>query len=313
MNQPSATDSAIMQARSLMRAKEYQKAVSVLRNLLEKDSSDEDVMELLGMACFFMKDYEGARDAFEQLTRHNSGHTKAWVNLGAVLNRQGEYKKAVDALRRAVQKDRRCAEGYYNMGIAQKGLNLLTMAISAYKEAIKLKPDLVDAHINLGNIYAEMKNLGLAQKCFLDALKHDPQSKKAQSCLEKIQATQKVARKETSPFGRLVNVAELDRQLKTSGPRVLDALARQAERDLVQAVTKKIRPSAKEIPTVLQESLHAQLHRLERIVLQSENRLSSTEQIEFFEQTVNDLHRMKAVINDGIAELREHLASGSQS
>lgn len=309
MNQPSATDSAITQARSLMRAKDYQRAISVLQNLLEKDVADEDAMELLGMACFFSKNLDGARDAFEQLTRHNPGHSKGWVNLGAVLNRQGEYKKAVDALRRAVQKDRRCAEGYYNMGIAQKGLNLLTMAISAYKEAIKLKPDLVDAHINLGNIYAEMKNLGLAQKCFLDALKHDPQSKKAQSCLERIQATQKVAKKEVSPFGRLVNVAELDRQSKTSGPRVLDALERQSERDLVQAVTKKIRPSAKEIPQVLQESLQAQLHRLERIVLQSESRLSSSEQIEFFEQTVSDLHRMKSVINEGLSELREHLAN----
>lgn len=308
MNQPSATDSGIQKARTLMRAREYPKAISLLQNLLEKDSSDEDLMELLGMACFFARDFDKARDAFEVLTRHNPGHTKAWVNLGAVLNRQGEYKKAIEALRRAVQKDRRCAEGYYNMGIAQKGLNLLTMAISAYKEAIKLKPDLVDAHINLGNIYAEMKNLGLAQKCFTEALRHDPQSKKAQSCLDKIHATQKVVKKEASPFGRLVNVEELDRQSKSSGPRIMDAMARQAERDLVQAVTKKIRPSAKEIVPLLQESLHSQLHRLERIVLQTENRLSSSEQLEFFEQTVSDLHRMKTVINDGLAELREHLS-----
>lgn len=307
MNQPSAADSGLQKARTLMRAREYPKAISLLQDLLEKDSC-EDAMELLGMACFFAKDFDKARDAFEMLTRHNPGHTKGWVNLGAVLNRQGEYKKAIEALRRAVQKDRRCAEGYYNMGIAQKGLNLLTMAISAYKEAIKLKPDLVDAHVNLGNIYAEMKNLGLAQKCFTEALRHDPQSKKAQSCLDKIHATQKVVRKESSPFGRLVNVEELDRQTQTSGPRLMDAMARQAERDLVQAVTKKIRPSAKEIVPLLQESLHSQLHRLERIVLQTENRLSSSEQLEFFEQTVNDLHRMKTVINGGISELREHLS-----
>ncbi len=169
------------------------------------------------------KDFAGARQTYEEITRINPGNIKAWVNQGAALNRMGEYKKAVEVLRRTLQKDRKCAEAYYNMGIAQKAMNLNTMAISAYKEAIKLKPDLVEAHLNLGNIYVDMKNMGLALQCFQTALKHDPNSKKARASLENASVNQKTLRKATSPFGRLVDIAALDKQNAEITPRVLSS------------------------------------------------------------------------------------------
>jgi tetratricopeptide (TPR) repeat protein len=230
------------------------------------------------------------------------------VNLGAVLNRLGEFRKAVEALRRALQKDRKCAEAYYNMGIAQRGQNLNTMAISAYKEAIKLKPGLIEAHLNLGNIYVDMKNMGLALQCFQAAVRLDPNSKKARSSLEKAQLNQQNARRVVSPFGRLVDVKELDRQNVETGPRELDAASRHAERELVQEVTRKVRAGAKEMLPMLEETLHGQLHRLERIVLQTENRFSSAENVESFSQTLGDLLRLRSVIKEGLGEIREHLS-----
>ena len=59
---------------------------------------------------------------------------------------------------------------------------------------------------------------------------------------------------------------------------------------------------------MLEETLHAQLHRLERIVLQSENRLSSAENVESFSQTLGDLRRLRTVIKEGLGEIREHLS-----
>jgi tetratricopeptide (TPR) repeat protein len=223
MTQQTSDDSFMKLSRDLFKQKRYAEAAEILQIMLEKDPRDEVVLEMLGMARFYNKEFEAAREVFESHTKQNSGHAQAWVNLGAVLNRLGEFRKAVEALRRALQKDRKCAEAYYNMGIAQRGQNLNTMAISAYKEAIKLKPDLIEAHLNLGNIYVDMKNMGLALRCFQTAIQLDPNSKKARASLEKAQATQKNARKEVSPFGRLVNIAELDRQNVETGPRELDA------------------------------------------------------------------------------------------
>jgi tetratricopeptide (TPR) repeat protein len=295
--------------RQLIRNREFDAAVSQLEERLRSEPKNETALELLGMACFMAKKYEASREAFDRLTKADPTLVNAWVNLGAVCNRLGDHKKAVDALRRAVQRDRKCAEGYYNMGIAQKAMNLNTMAISAYKEAIKLRPDMVDAHLNLGNIYVEMKNLGLALQCYQNALKHDPNSVKAKQALEKAQSNQKFARKVENPFGRLVDVKTLAARQGDAAPRVIDATQRTEERELVQAVTKKIRPSAKGMVPILDESLPAQLHRLERIVLATDARLSSAEHMDVFTQTIHELLDQKQAVADGLNEIRAHLAA----
>ncbi len=223
MSNESAAMQIIRSSRELIRGQKYAEACDQLQKLLEMDPREEDALELLGMANFLRREMEQARDCFERLTQLNPSHTKAWVNLGAILNRMGEHKKAIEALRRALQRDRKCAEAYYNMGIAQRALQMNTMAISAYKEAIKLSPEMVDAHINLGNIYMEMKNIGLALKCFQTALQHNPKSAKARNCLEKAKASQKISRREASPFGRLVNIEDLARQGTLTSSRELDS------------------------------------------------------------------------------------------
>lgn len=308
MTQQTSGDSFLKLSRDLFREKRYAEAAEILQIMLEQDPRNEAALEMLGMTRFYNKELQAAREVFERHTKLNSGHTQAWVNLGAVLNRLGEFRKAVEALRRALQKDRKCAEAYYNMGIAQRGQNLNTMAISAYKEALKIKPDLIEAHLNLGNLYVEMKNLGLALKCFQTAVRLDPNSKKARSSLENAQMNQQNARREVSPFGRLVDVKELDRQNVETGPRELDAASRRAERELVQEVTRKVRASAKEMLPMLEETLHSQLHRLERVVLQSEVRLSSGDTIEVFSKTMGDLRRLQTVMQESLAEIREHLS-----
>jgi hypothetical protein len=153
-----------------------------------------------------------------------------------------------------------------------------------------------------------MKNMGLALQCFQAAVRLDPNSKKARSSLEKAQLNQQNARRVVSPFGRLVDVKELDRQNVETGPRELDAASRHAERELVQEVTRKVRAGAKEMLPMLEETLHGQLHRLERIVLQTENRFSSAENVESFSQTLGDLLRLRSVIKEGLGEIREHLS-----
>lgn len=313
MSQNSATHVSLKNCRALVREQKFPVAIKHLQILLEQDAENEDVLELLGLAKFLSKDLEGARDTFEQLTRINPAHIKAWVNLGAVHNRMGDHRKAVDVLRRTLQKDRKCAEAYYNMGIAQRAMNFNTMAISAYKEAIKLKPDLVEAHLNLGNIYVDMKNMGLALQCFQAALKHDPNSKKAKTSLENAMSNQKTLRKSTSPFGRLVDVDELDKQNAEVTRRVLSAGDRVSERELVQAVTKKVRTSAKELVPILEEALPGQLHRLERIVLQTDNKLSSAEHFESFEESLVLLDDLKTSITNELNQLREQLKSGKKS
>lgn len=305
-SEPAAND-PLLKARQLLRSRHYEDAVRLLQNLLEDDTIAEEALSLLGMAHFLSKDFQSAAKVFETLTRQFPLSKGGWINLGATLNRLGEFRRAVDALRRAVQRDRRCADAWYNLGFAQRGMNMTTMAISAYREALKLNPRMADAHLNLGRIYADSGNLSQAQKSFLEVLKIDPASKKAQALLEGVQVVLKASKKSESPFGRLVNIEELDRRNVSSAPRVLSVGQRQQERELVQAVTKKIRQEARDLLTLLEESLHTQLHRLERIVLDTESRLQSDEPVEAFSTSRSELTQRMAVITSSLDEIRRHL------
>ncbi len=296
MNKETPTKKALRESRELIRAQKYAEACHHLQKLLEEDPKEEDALELLGMTNFFQQKLEPARECFERLTQLNPAHTKAWVNLGAILNRMGEYKKATDVLRRALQRDRKCAEAYYNMGIAHRALQMNTMAISAYKEAIKLTPSMVDAHINLGNIYMDMKNVGLALQCFQAALRHEPGSAKAKKCLETAQSTQKTSRKEASPFGRLVDVADLARQQQLMKSRVLDSATRLAGRESIQKQSKIMRTTAREMIAALEGTLPQQLHRLKIAILHVDEHLDATDLLQQLETSIQELSHQQDIL-----------------
>jgi hypothetical protein len=72
-------------------------------------------------------------------------------------------------------------------------------------------------------------------------------------------------------------------------------------------VTRKVRSSAKSLVPAIEESLHAQMHRLQKIVLQTESRLSSAEQIESFSLTLDEIQQLKSSIAEGLEQIRQHL------
>jgi tetratricopeptide (TPR) repeat protein len=292
-------------SRKMIQLQKYEEACRQLQELLKDDPKDEDALELLGMANFFLKRMEPARDYFERLTQLNPSLTKAWVNLGAILNCLGEHKKSTEVLRRALQKDRKCAEAYYNMGIAQRAMHMNTMAISAYREALKLAPEMVDAHINLGNIYLDMKNVGLALQCFQAALRHHPESRKAKKCLETAQSMQKLNRTEASPFGRLVDIAELASQKEVSHGRQLSQADRLAERDIVQKQTKVARTCAKESISQLETSLPQLLHRIKIAILRKDERLDSSAMLEQLTNSSGELSRSYETLREASSALRK--------
>jgi len=310
MNKETPTTKTLRESRELIRARKHAEACQKLQKLLEVDPKEEDALELLGLANFFQKKLEPARECFERLTQLNPAHTKAWVNLGAILNRMGEHKKATDALRRALQRDRKCAEAYYNMAIAQRAMQMNTMAISAYKEAVKLAPKMVDAHINLGNIYMDMKNVGLALQCFQTALRHEPESAKARRCLETAQSTQKTYRKEASPFGRLVDVADLARQQQMTNSRMLNPAARLAERETVQKHSKLVRTSAREMIAMLEDTVPQQLHRVKIAILHVEEHLDATHLLQELETSIKELCRQQDILLSASDQMKECMQTG---
>lgn len=310
MTESVSTEQVLRQARGLLRQKQASEAIELLQNLLKEHERNCDLRELLGTALFFNKDYQGARDQFEQVTRIEPLRASGWINLGAILNKLSDFKKAADVLRRGLQKDRRNAEAYYNLGIAQRGLKLNTMAISAYKEAVKLKPDMVDAWINLAHLYFDMRNYSLAQQCCQTVLRLDPDSRKARSMLQQVSSSHASAKMGASPFGRLVDEKALAARQQTTEPRVLDAADRNAERDLIREITKPCRRAARDVHTILIESIQPHLHQLQVAALARDTRMANPELHEQFVTSVRALLEKRVEVSQGIQQIREHLQGG---
>ncbi|MEY2727620.1 MAG: hypothetical protein RLZZ458_3487 [Planctomycetota bacterium] len=301
---------ALAEAKGLIRAGRAAAAVVLLQKLPNPGGETEDVLGLLGSAQFLVKDYSGARVTFERLTQLHPGFAGGWVNLGAVLNKLGEHRRAVESFRRAIQKDMKCADAYFNMGVAQKALNLSTMAISAWREAIRLKPEMFDAHMSLARTYSEMKNLKMARKCVQDALKIRPDSERAQALMASLQSQQVEARKTESPFGRLVNTADLERQSATTEARKLAPARRQAERELVQDVTKRIRQESRDLVPLLDETVSGSLQRLERLIRNPQGGNHGDWPLEGFSRAIRHLEENMGVVCSGLDELRAFVSRG---
>jgi len=304
MTEETSTAKVIRKSRELIKSQKYSTACDLLQKLLQDDPDEEDALELLGMANFFQKHFETARECFERLTQVNPSNTQAWVNLGAILNRSGEYKRATEVLRRAIQRNRKCVEAYYNMGIAQRGQQMNSMAISAYKEALKIKPDMVDAHINLGNIYIDMNNVGLAIQCFNAAILHQPNSQKAKKCLEKAQSRQKESRKQLSPFGRLVDVTQLNVQNQIIATRSLDQDSSKTERENAQKQTKLLRANTKELIENLGTILPQQLHRIKIAILHVDEHIDASDLLQQFTTSIDIVKQLNDIQNTAGQNLR---------
>ncbi len=214
MVSPQEVDALCEKALECLRKRDAKGAIALYEQAIAADVRHIAAHEGLAMVCFRIKDYDRAIELLTRVTRLAPQKADPLINLGAIYNKQGEFKKAIDTLRKALSKDRRCPEAYYNLGIAQKGLNQFSMAVSAYKEAIRLRPDMAEAYANLGNVFIEMKNLSQAKLNFNRALEINPDFAKARQGLLRTQDRADEAKRAINPFGRLVDMAEVERKNK---------------------------------------------------------------------------------------------------
>lgn len=206
---PEELEALLQQARGHIQRRELPEAVALYSQILAGNDRESRAQEGLAMCAFLAGDLDLAETHYKRLTLIDSRKADAFINLGAVYNRKQDFKAAVRTLQQAIAKSRKSAEAYYNLGIAYKGLNQTAMAVSAYKEAIRLTPTMVEAYQNLGNLYVDMGNFQQAILNFNRALELRPDFEKVARSLAFARQQAGKQEQQASPFGRLVNVAEL--------------------------------------------------------------------------------------------------------
>lgn len=308
MSSQQPANSPLLMARGLLQQKRVPDAITILTKYMAANPGDRDGQELLGMAYFIAKDFENSEFAFQKLTTMDPMYAAAWVNLGAVQNLLEKYQAATKTLQKAIKRDRKSASAYYNLGIAQKAMKMNSMAISAYREAIKLKPKMAEPYTNLGNLHIEMQSLTQAIRVLEDGVRNCPESRKIPVILEKARSIKEGNRRNEAPLGRLVNEEELaKRQIRTS-KRDLTTDERNEERETLKSLSKQIRELTKPAVSLLDGSLHQQLHLLHMAAAQQDARGDGMVAFEEFLDTVRQLDNYRSQTSNAIGTIREQLS-----
>ena len=305
MAAPTKADQLCEQGKSLLKERKVDEAFAMFEQAIQENSRHVAAHESLAAIYYSRKDYAKAAANFQKASQYDPRRIDPIINLGAVQNRMGDFQAAAKTLRLAVSRDRKNAAAYYNLAIAQKGVNQPHLAVSAYKEALKIDPKMVEAIQNLANLYMEMGNLQQAQSHYRKALEIDPHFERAKRGLERSQVIADEKKKAINPFGRLVNMEELDKRADEK-VRKLTPQQQYEDRTEVHRIVRESEQAAVLLLNSLRDHIGPVITRIHQSFSQSEDPRMLLRETEKYSDELATFDSAHAHLRQRIEELRSH-------
>lgn len=149
----------LKEAQKLIEKKDYNKALSLCKEILDKQE-DAEVYYNIGYIKTSQKKFDEALVAFRKAVMINNLYARAYKMLGVVYSKKGDTKNAQHFLQKA--------------GEIFMERNMDSEAEEAFKEVLKINPDTVNIYNSLRILYRKKRNYKEAIKCYQRATKIDP-------------------------------------------------------------------------------------------------------------------------------------------
>jgi tetratricopeptide (TPR) repeat protein len=195
---------------SLLYEKNYQGAVTELREAAELDPENANIHNSLGLAYQGLRLPDRAIPHYQKALQikpnfpefeNNLGTAYAaarqwdlaiqyfqkaadnylyrtrhvgYENLGSAYHNKGDFKRAIENYRKAIEYYKDYTPAYINMGISYEALNDWDKAIGAYKKAGEIEPDSALPYLQLGDLYLRLGHQEAAVESLLIAIRNDP-------------------------------------------------------------------------------------------------------------------------------------------
>ena len=181
---PAASQAKFDRALEEERKKNYEPAMTLLREILRDDARDYIAWTELGTLQFKQEDWKAAALAYLRALEARPNFLLALVNLGKLRMAQKNYDSAIEVLTRAVQTPPPSAEANHLLGECYLQIRKGSKAVGYLNEAIKLDPvSRAGIHLRLAALYhaAGMKDRAVAEyEKLLEKLPDHPERKKLQ-------------------------------------------------------------------------------------------------------------------------------------
>jgi len=198
---------------------EYQKALKIYQQIINKDPYNTDIYLFMGYIYEALGKNKKSIQSFEKCIQLENTNLKAYIKLGLQYMKIGQYSDGVNTFKKALELNPRCAAAHLNLGqyylmrtgeipksrefflAAIKlnpkdtmGHNLLALsyqkegrldqAVAEYKKSLTLDSEQDQVHLNLGAIYQKQGNFSEAVREYEKALQINPQLKHIQQRIE---------------------------------------------------------------------------------------------------------------------------------
>lgn len=151
---PGKNDKIFSKATEALEKKNYDQAISLLRQIVETDANDFPAWNELGTVYFIQENYAEAEKAYSQAIARHPDYASALISLGRLKIAQKNFDGAIEALAQAVKVQPTSPQANYFLGEAYLQIKKGSVAVSYLNEAIKLDPvGMADAHLRLGTLY----------------------------------------------------------------------------------------------------------------------------------------------------------------
>jgi Tfp pilus assembly protein PilF len=153
-DRPSENAGLFERAEKSLQEKDYPRAISQLRQLVDRDPKDFEAFTQLGTAYFFAKKPSEAEKAYLQAVELEPTSILALLDLGKLRLDQKNFAGAVDILSKAVVLPPPSAEVNYFLGEAYLNLKKGSKAVAYMNEALKIDPvGKAEIHLRIAEIY----------------------------------------------------------------------------------------------------------------------------------------------------------------
>jgi Tfp pilus assembly protein PilF len=165
-DRPLANRSKFQKAEEAMEKKEYDRAVSLLREVVTVDPKDFPAWSELGTAYLARNNGVEAETAYQHAIQAKPDYFLGLMDLGRVRMAEKKYEAAVEPLTGALKVSPTSAEANYLLGEAYLQMKRGSKAVGYFQDALKLEPiKMADAHLRLAALYngAGMKDKAAAE------------------------------------------------------------------------------------------------------------------------------------------------------
>ena len=155
--------------------KNYDQAISLLRQIVDSAPADFPAWQELGTMYFIEKNFAEAEEAFSQALKTHANYALALISLGRLRIARKNFSGAIEVLTQAVKVQSTSSQANYFLGEAYLQVKLGSKAVPYLNEAIKLDPvGMADAHLRLAALYnaRDLKDKAAAE--YLEFLKQRP-------------------------------------------------------------------------------------------------------------------------------------------